>query len=107
MWLEECSHKGYRKCPAMEPDLKSSGHEFKNIKVSIPNIYLGQNIGWVAENAPAMLNVYLQGQANDQNNISYPFKICGNICKRILRSTKVTAKVKGHITISTLLVKGG
>ena len=81
----------------MEPDLKSLGQEFKNVKVNIPDVYFGRNIGWVAQNAPVMLNVYVEGVANEQNNIAYLFKITGNVCTRIPRSSKVTAKAKGTL----------
>ena len=61
----------------------------------------------VAQNAPGMLDVYVEGVTNAQNNIAYPFKITGNVCTRIPRSTKITAKAKGHITISASGIKGG
>ena len=48
----------------MEPDLKSDGPEFKNTKINIPGVYFGRNIAWVAQNAPAMLNVYVEGVTN-------------------------------------------
>ena len=54
-----------------------------------------------------MLDVYVEGVTNAENNIACPFKITRNVCTSIPRSRKITAKAKGYITISASGIKGG
>ena len=107
VWLKQCSFRRHRRCLGMEPDLKSNGPEFKNKKINIPGVYFGRNIAWLGQNAPGMSDIYVEGATNAEKNIAYPFKITGNVCQGIPQSRKITAKAKGHITISASGIKGG
>ena len=66
-WVKEYYGKTCKVMPATSPTLQPEGPEFKNIRVNVLGVYLGDNITWVQECGKVMLDFFCRGCHNKEN----------------------------------------
>ena len=66
-WVKEYYGKTCKVMPATSPTLQLEVPEFKNIRVNVPGVYLGDNIAWAQECGKVMLDLFHRGCHNEDN----------------------------------------
>ena len=106
-WVQKYYGRTCKVMPSTYPTLQPDGDEFKNVRVNVPGVYLGDNIVWANQCGKVMLDLFWKGCYNEENGIAYPFQaLGGNKIKNAPQSRNLINKQKGSLIIGSEGGKG-